>query len=146
MATPAGFEPATYRLEGGCSIQLSYGATERARRVILNRAWALMRPLPDAIEAEIVRIGHGAALGVFRLDQLEWDAVLPRKGNRLFLAIKGQFDLLFCIGRACPTHEGLNALGLIRNEIEHPTVRFGIARLHRVASGPINARGHDELR
>ena len=26
MATPAGFEPATCRLEGGCSIQLSYGA------------------------------------------------------------------------------------------------------------------------
>ena len=24
-ASPAGFEPATYRLEGGCSIQLSYG-------------------------------------------------------------------------------------------------------------------------
>ena len=26
MARPAGFEPATIRLEGGCSIQLSYGA------------------------------------------------------------------------------------------------------------------------
>jgi hypothetical protein len=26
MATPAGFEPATTRLEGECSIQLSYGA------------------------------------------------------------------------------------------------------------------------
>ena len=26
MATPAGFEPATIRLEGECSIQLSYGA------------------------------------------------------------------------------------------------------------------------
>lgn len=25
MAHPAGFEPATTRLEGGCSIQLSYG-------------------------------------------------------------------------------------------------------------------------
>ena len=25
MAVPAGFEPATVRLEGGCSIQLSYG-------------------------------------------------------------------------------------------------------------------------
>lgn len=27
MATPAGFEPATSRLEGECSIQLSYGVT-----------------------------------------------------------------------------------------------------------------------
>ena len=26
VATPAGLEPATCRLEGGCSIQLSYGA------------------------------------------------------------------------------------------------------------------------
>lgn len=26
LATPAGFEPATCRLEGDCSIQLSYGA------------------------------------------------------------------------------------------------------------------------
>jgi hypothetical protein len=25
VATPAGLEPATCRLEGGCSIQLSYG-------------------------------------------------------------------------------------------------------------------------
>lgn len=25
MVRPAGFEPATTRLEGGCSIQLSYG-------------------------------------------------------------------------------------------------------------------------
>jgi hypothetical protein len=27
MATPAGLEPAACRLEGGCSIQLSYGAS-----------------------------------------------------------------------------------------------------------------------
>ena len=28
MARPAGLEPATIRLEGGCSIQLSYGRLE----------------------------------------------------------------------------------------------------------------------
>ena len=27
MAQPGGFEPPTVRLEGGCSIQLSYGCT-----------------------------------------------------------------------------------------------------------------------
>jgi hypothetical protein len=29
LATPAGLEPATYCLEGSCSIQLSYGAGNR---------------------------------------------------------------------------------------------------------------------
>jgi hypothetical protein len=32
LATPAGLEPATCRLEGGCSIQLSYGAGRTLRR------------------------------------------------------------------------------------------------------------------
>ena len=30
MARPAGLEPATTRLEGGCSIQLSYGRMHKA--------------------------------------------------------------------------------------------------------------------
>src|ERR1700674_5487088 len=32
LATPAGLEPATCRLEGGCSIQLRYGAGHALRR------------------------------------------------------------------------------------------------------------------
>jgi len=32
MAIPAGFEPATCRLEGGCSIRLSYGIKPRKTR------------------------------------------------------------------------------------------------------------------
>lgn len=34
LATPAGLEPATCRLEGGCSIQLSYGASSNPSRPI----------------------------------------------------------------------------------------------------------------
>ena len=32
MARPAGFEPATIRLEGGCSIQLSYGRNNKPQK------------------------------------------------------------------------------------------------------------------
>lgn len=41
MARPAGFEPATTRLEGGCSIQLSYG------RVVVRIAWIARREKHD---------------------------------------------------------------------------------------------------
>ena len=48
VARPAGFEPATTRLEGGCSIQLSYGR----RMHIVNpeelKCWSLLR-LPNRL-------------------------------------------------------------------------------------------------
>ena len=47
LATPAGLEPATYCLEGSCSIQLSYGA-------IPSQARVSMGPGADAIELEVV--------------------------------------------------------------------------------------------
>lgn len=34
LATPAGLEPATVRLEGECSIQLSYGVGETVRNTV----------------------------------------------------------------------------------------------------------------
>ena len=58
LAVPAGFEPATYRLEGECSIQLSYGtksgasiasrpAFGTAQRVSGARMGAQLAPLPS---------------------------------------------------------------------------------------------------
>lgn len=47
MARPAGFEPATTRLEGGCSIQLSYGRmleTNLRRLVQIGRSGGIRTP------------------------------------------------------------------------------------------------------
>src|SRR5882762_5527965 len=53
LASPAGFEPATFRLEGGCSGPLSYGDAARARCAKGDAAdsrepgWPLRRFEPD---------------------------------------------------------------------------------------------------
>src|SRR3546814_13472838 len=39
VARPAGFEPATTRLEGGCSIQLSYGRAARLCGAANSAVW-----------------------------------------------------------------------------------------------------------
>src|SRR5215207_10932944 len=91
LATPAGLEPATYCLEGSCSIQLSYGAVggqHGAKRI------ASIRPEPDAVELEVVGIGHHFARRFLRLLHAERDAVARRIGDRLFLAVEPQPDLL----------------------------------------------------
>ena len=43
MAHPAGLEPATIRLEGGCSIQLSYGRLVIANAGLSHNAWVMPR-------------------------------------------------------------------------------------------------------
>jgi hypothetical protein len=53
LATPEGLEPSTCRLEGGCSIQLSYGAEAMSRPAPSN---ALVRPRNNTIRREIVGI------------------------------------------------------------------------------------------
>jgi hypothetical protein len=53
LATPAGLEPATCRLEGGCSIQLSYGAESMSRPAPRN---ASVRPGDGTVRREIVGI------------------------------------------------------------------------------------------
>ena len=45
LVIPAGFEPATYCLEGSCSIQLSYGTTKHSFN--LNHT---IQSIPDVLK------------------------------------------------------------------------------------------------
>src|SRR6516165_4318395 len=106
MATPAGFEPATCRLEGGCSIQLSYGAERSpADRASYN---ASMRPGNDPVRREIVGIGQDLARDRLRLFDPVGDAVALGVGDRLLLGAETQLDLRAHVGRTRPAHQRLD--------------------------------------
>src|ERR1700733_8400850 len=104
LATPAGLEPATCRLEGGCSIQLSYGAERnQAGRASCN---ASMRPGDDPVRSEIVGIGQDLARLRLRLLDPVGDAVALGVGDRLLLGVEAQLYLRPHVGRARPAHQG----------------------------------------
>ena len=82
-----------------------------------------MRPLTDAVEAEIVRIGHGAALRLMRLLDPIGDALALRIGDRLLLRVEPELHLLAHVGRAGPAHQRLDRAAF-RLEFEQP--EFGV--------------------
>src|SRR5690349_20090302 len=92
LATPAGFEPATTRLEGECSIQLSYGV---ASLEFYRRPGCIPQILQrNAIEAEIVGIAlrfFGAAL---RSGHRVVEAVFLGESHRLLSGFKMQSNLV----------------------------------------------------
>jgi hypothetical protein len=102
LATPAGFEPATTRLEGECSIQLSYGVSNLE---FYTRPDCLPQILQrDAVEAEIVGIAlrlFGAALG---RNYRVVEAVFLGESHRLLSGVKMQSNLVEGVGSARPPH------------------------------------------
>src|SRR5688572_23968300 len=99
MATPVGLEPTTCRLEGGCSIQLSYGA-------VRWRALTSMGPRADAIELEIVRVRDRPPLDLMRLLDPVGDTFALGIGHGLLLGIEPQAELLAGVARTGPAHQG----------------------------------------
>src|SRR3712207_4965897 len=102
MARPAGLEPATPRLEGACSIQLSYGRgrrRDRSRR--RGKAWCggvlrrqpSMRPVVGPAEAEIIRIDLRLDADRLGLLHLVAQAVRLGIGNGLLPGGEAQPDL-----------------------------------------------------
>ena len=62
---PAGFEPATYCLEGSCSIQLSYETLDYAQR-IHSGSEALHRESPQRTVSAEARVGERSGEGGIR--------------------------------------------------------------------------------
>ena len=123
MATPAGFEPATVRLEVGCSIQLSYGAGSLP-------AGTLVRPGLLAICVEISAIGLYKPFPLFGGRDREGQAFALGVLDRLFLRVKGEADLAGCVVDAGPAHDRVSiALCVVLNKFENPG--FGLAAAGR---------------
>ena len=88
MATPAGFEPATTRLEGECSIQLSYGAadnwsSEPTGTIDNCPSQTPARSEADPVVTEIVGVTFWLFDAVMGFDDSVVEAVFLGKGDRL---------------------------------------------------------------
>src|SRR5881394_198679 len=110
LATPAGLEPATSRLEGECSIQLSYGVASCAgrghpRRLIApasrcgNCFGRLGGPAAwpsgaHAVVAEIIGVAFHFRGALMRLNDRVLHSVLVGEGDRLLDRLEPQLHLV----------------------------------------------------
>src|SRR5579883_396902 len=139
MATPAGLEPATCRLEGGCSIQLSYGARAIARR---RGPEVSMGPEAVARRSEIIRIGNQLPLRFFwRLERIG-DAVLLRVSDRLFHGAEPQPDLAAHVARPGPAHQRIDVRRKFGREFKHPQLAQRLPGLGGAAARAIDTCRH----
>src|SRR6516165_8887378 len=142
LATPAGFEPATTRLEGECSIQLSYGVCGLRCRVIASRAAngnPRRRSAADPVVAKIFGIALWLLGRVVGRDNRVFEAEPLGEGDRFITCVKAQLHLVQGIVRARPTHQRVEPAGGRRFVFQDPLARLRPAGLHRRLGRPVNA-------
>ena len=144
VARPAGLEPATVRLEGGCSIQLSYG---RPKAVSARAAHAILSVGPVAASGigEIVGIGLGMDLPLVRLLHHVGEAVLLGEGHRFVLALERDAHLVGGVAGRDPAHQGLGNPAALGPVLQHPLLGLGAAGLHRRLRGFEDSHHHAGL-
>src|ERR1700735_3500134 len=142
MATPAGLEPATPRLEGRLSSHLNYGAAPSGSpglrscrdagctlylRSARTEFIEIRRGIgsADAVGFEVIGIGFGFGRALLRCFDRIVQAVLLRIGLGLFERIEFQPDLVQGVLGADPAHQGLGLASGRLLEFQNPMLRAG---------------------
>src|SRR6185369_8884557 len=133
LATPAGFEPATYSLEGCRSHPLSYGAVEHSMRPVL-------RPAPLEI------VGIGFLLHPLRRvgQHLVINAIALGICDCCFPTVEDKTHLLLGVIRRQPAHQRLRRRWRLGLEFEKPCI-VALAGLHRIAGRLVDSCSHGGL-
>jgi hypothetical protein len=124
----------TCRLEGGCSIQLSYGA-----KLVQGGS---MGPLFRSARFKIIGIRNGLPgprLGIF---QPVCYGIFLCISNGFFFRRKAQPHLCSHVAGAGPAHQRINLTRTFGFEFKHPIAGLGEARLRRRFSRAVNACAH----
>ena len=153
LAIPAGLEPATYCLEGSCSIRLSYGTAKpetecyqlsEKRKQSNKFRLTLLRSLRRNI-LEIIRI-------IARLDPtftIRQNRIVPpirtRILLRLFTAGKFQAHLIERISGLRPAHQRLRTANTIPLKLQNPKRRLRAAGLHHILRRFVNSNIHLDI-
>src|SRR5262245_13420648 len=95
-----------------------------------------------AAERKIVGIGDLTVGRGLRLDHLVRNALALAIGDRVFLGVEADGELLLHVARGGPAHQGLDRPRLFRLIVELPCFAIRLARLHRVLGRLEDARSH----
>src|SRR3954447_222515 len=104
--------------------------------------FGLVGPGLAAPKCKVIGIGCWPTYCLFGLNDLIRNALALAVGDRLFLGVKLDRELLFHIARAGPAHQRLDSARLLGLVIELPFLGLRSTRLHRVFGGLKYACSH----